>query len=448
LKYDGKFDFSAIKYVPKKFAASMSKGQIQSNDILVVKDGATTGKTAFVDSNFPFRDAVVNEHVFVCRPTQEIEPRFLFRFLMSMDGQERILENFQGSAQGGINQSFAPNTEVPLAPLNEQRRIVAKLEKILGKVDACHNRLEKIPSLLKRFRQSVLATACSGQLTENWREGERSIDTSRGFLERVQTERLRLWSEVELGTRKRKYDEPMELETPDVFGIPNDWAWATVDALSTRVADGVHRKPEYVQKGVPFLTVRNLTAGPGISFENVSYIREEDHLEFIKRTNPEKGDVLVTKDGTLGVVRVVDTDRVFSIFVSLALIKPVIRNFGRYLALALSAPQVNQRIVVTGTGLQHIHLRDLRAVSIPIPPESEQQEIVRRVDNLFALADNIEQRYKKAQAFIDKLTPSLLAKAFRGELVPQDPNDEPASVLLERIKGEREQKKPQSRKKR
>jgi type I restriction enzyme S subunit len=240
----------------------------------------------------------------------------------------------------------------------------------------------------------------------------------------------------------------MELETPDVFGIPNDWAWATVDALSTRVADGVHRKPEYVQKGVPFLTVRNLTAGPGISFENVSYIREEDHLEFIKRTNPEKGDVLVTKDGTLGVVRVVDTDRVFSIFVSLALIKPVIRNFGRYLALALSAPQVNQRIVVTGTGLQHIHLRDLRAVSIPIPPESEQQEIVRRVDNLFALADNIEQRYKKAQAFIDKLTPSLLAKAFRGELVPQDPNDEPASVLLERIKGEREQKKPQSRKKR
>ena len=137
LKYDGTFDFRSVKYVPKEFAADMNRGRIQTNDILVVKDGATTGKTAFVDSSFPFRTAFVNEHVFICRPTPQIEPRFLFRFLASKAGQERILENFKGSAQGGINQSFAPNTEVPLAPVNEQRRIVAKLEKLLGKVDAC-----------------------------------------------------------------------------------------------------------------------------------------------------------------------------------------------------------------------------------------------------------------------------------------------------------------------
>src|SRR5438128_4532852 len=101
LNYDGKFDFSAVKYVPKQFAAKMTKGLIQTNDILVVKDGATTGKTAFVDSTFPFQNAVVNEHVFICRPTAAIEPRFLFRFLVSNEGQDRILENFKGSAQGG-----------------------------------------------------------------------------------------------------------------------------------------------------------------------------------------------------------------------------------------------------------------------------------------------------------------------------------------------------------
>src|SRR6266404_1187811 len=89
---------------------------------------------------------------------------------------------------------------------------------------------------------------------------------------------------------------------------------------------------------------------------------------------------------------------------------------------------------VTGTGLQHIHLRDLRAVAVPIPPESEQPEIVRRVEALFKTADALEVCYHKAKAHIDKLTQSILAKAFCGELVPPRPNDEPASVFLDRIR--------------
>jgi type I restriction enzyme S subunit len=219
--------------------------------------------------------------------------------------------------------------------------------------------------------------------------------------------------------------------------LPSQWSWASVDQLSTKVVDGVHKKPDYVDSGIPFLTVRNLTAGSAISFDRTSFITEKDHFEFSKRANPEKGDILVTKDGTLGVVRLIETERVFSIFVSLAMIKPVIRSFGPYFAMVLSAPQVQQSIVKTGTGLQHIHLRDLRAVAVPIPPEGEQLEIVRRVDALFKTADELEQRYKRAKAHVDKLTQSILAKAFRGELVPQDPHDEPASVLLERVRQQR-----------
>lgn len=437
LTYKGTFDFSSIKYVPKEFASRMNKGHIRKNDILIVKDGATTGKTAFVDENFPFGDAVVNEHVFICRPSPSVEPRFLFSYLMSKEGQERILENFQGSAQGGINLSFAPNTEVPLAPLPEQRRIVAKLEKLLAKVGACQERLNKIPAILKRFRQSVLAAACSGRLTIDWRNEQKHLDTSNEFLERVKIQRkYYIDKSYELNKRKR-FKEPMAVNLDGLPHIPSTWSWATVEQLSSKVVDGVHRKPNYVKSGIPFLTVRNLTAGPGISFDHCSYVTPEDHEEFTKRANPEKGDILVTKDGTLGVIRLVETDQVFSIFVSLALIKPAIRTFGPYLVIALSSPQIQQRIIFTGTGLQHIHLRDLRIVPIPIPPESEQQEIVRRVEALLKIADKIEERYKTAKNYIDKLTQSILAKAFRGELVPQDPNDEPASVLLERIKASR-----------
>src|SRR5262249_21241508 len=150
---------------------------------------------------------------------------------------------------------------------------------------------------------------------------------------------------------RRQMSEVAAGNGDDLPDVPDGWTWATVDELTTKVVDGVHKKPEYVTHGVPFLTVRNLTAGPRLSFEKTSFVTRSDHDEFIKRANPERGDILVTKDGTLGVVRIIDTDNEFSIFVSLALVKPVIKATATYIALALSSPQVQRSIVVTGTGL-------------------------------------------------------------------------------------------------
>jgi type I restriction enzyme, S subunit len=212
LKYDGTFDFSSIKYVPREFASKMTKGRIKINDILVVKDGATTGKTSFVDSNFPFRDAVVNEHVFICRPTNKINSKYLFYFLSSKDGQERILENFKGSAQGGINQSFAPNTEVPVASVGLQERIVEKLEKVLAHVDISRARLNRIPVILKRFRQSVLAAACSGKLTTDWRESSSNYKSNINEL---------------ISTSNSE-----EIEA--IVDVPKDWKWVPCTQFVTR----------------------------------------------------------------------------------------------------------------------------------------------------------------------------------------------------------------------
>jgi type I restriction enzyme S subunit len=194
LTYKGTFNFSSVKYVPQEFASRMHRGHIQKNDILIVKDGATTGKTAFVDEKFPFKNAVVNEHVFVCRPSRLVEPRYLFRYLMFQEGQERILDNFQGSARGGINLSFAPNVQVPLAPLPEQHLIVAKLEKLLAKAGACQERLNKIPALLKRFRQSVLAAG--------WREAHTAPTVD-------------------------------QVESDGLPNLPPSWCWRRIGALFT-----------------------------------------------------------------------------------------------------------------------------------------------------------------------------------------------------------------------
>src|SRR5262249_47654374 len=139
---------------------------------------------------------------------------------------------------------------------------------------------------------------------------------------------------------KARYKRPAHT-TPgseDLPEIPTNWIWTVVDALSIAVVDGVHKKPNYVAKGVPFVTVRNLTAGPGIDLVHLNYVTEKDHQKFIGRAHPQRGDLLVTKDGTLGVVRAIRTDSVFSIFVSVALVKPITTDLTDYLELALSCP--------------------------------------------------------------------------------------------------------------
>jgi type I restriction enzyme S subunit len=180
---NGGFRFEKIKFVPHNFFKQMNHGQIQTGDILVVKDGATTGKVALVRNDFPYKPAVINEHVFICRPREAVYPPFLFYFLFSKEGQDRILENFRGSAQGGINQSFAPGTNIPLAPLTEQKRIVAKVAALLARVNATKECLAKVSVILKCFRQAVLAAACSGRLTADWRGRELHTNSSNQSLD-------------------------------------------------------------------------------------------------------------------------------------------------------------------------------------------------------------------------------------------------------------------------
>jgi type I restriction enzyme S subunit len=294
-------------------------------------------------------------------------------------------------------------------------------------------------------------------LTEDWRDKQEVLGQGADLLKQLLKDRQSFWERERLEAFRREgkapadnrwklhYRPPAPIEDDDLPDIPNAWVWASVESISTKVVDGVHKTPNYVAEGVPFVTVRNLTAGPGISFDELNYITKEDHLKFMQRAHPEKGDILVSKDGTLGVVRAVRTDRPLSIYVTVALIKPTSQKMTDYLDIALSSSQVQKQMVGTGSGLQHIHLRDLRADCVPLPSLQEQHEIVRRVGALFKLADAIEKRVEVATRRAEKLTQAILAKAFRGELVPTEAelarregrDYEPASVLLERLRTER-----------
>ena len=323
---------------------------------------------------------------------------------------------------------------------------MTKLEALQTRSRRTREALDAVPPLLEKLRQSILAAAFRGDLTKDWRAKHKDVEPASKLLERIRVERRKKWEEAELSKMrakgktptderwKAKYKEPEPVDATGLPELPDGWCWATVEELSTKVADGVHKKPHYVSSGIPFLTVKNLTAGPGISFDELHYVTEQDHEEFIKRTNPEHGDILISKDGTLGVTRLIRTDATFSIFVSLALVKPVLRQMGEYLELAFLSPFFQERFKATGSGLLHIHLVDLRAAALPLAPLEEQVLVTARAQDALTLLDTQARRHAALLATGAMLDRAVLAKAFHGELVPQDPSDEPAEVMLTQLR--------------
>ena len=198
------------------------------------------------------------------------------------------------------------------------------------------------------------------------------------------------------------------------------WATVKLKDICTKITDGVHKKPTYIDEGVPFLKINNLTAGAGISFENASYISRSDHEAFCARTNPEKGDLLITKDGTIGVIRVIDTEIEFSIFVSLALIKPIDKSISNYLRFVLESPDIQNQINPQGAALKHLYLRDLREFLIPIAPVKEKDEIVKKLQTIFTEVESLEQIYQSKLCALTELKKSIRQKAFSGELTRTD----------------------------
>lgn len=417
LSNDGGFKFDKLKFVPITFAQKMKRGLIKENDILIVKDGATTGKTSFVSNLFPYNPAYVNEHVFICRPFSVLNQRMIFYYLFSKEGQKRILNNFTGSAQGGINQKFANNTLIPIPPFPEQDRIVAKLDKLFEQLEVINTSLERVPILLKNFRQQVLTQAVTGKLTEEWRKGK------------------------ELGEWK------LELAK---------------DCCEKVQSGGTPKGSKFSTSGIPFFKVYNIV-DQQISFEyKPQFISEDFQNSQCKKSKCYPGDVLMNIVGPpLNKVAIVPArfDEC-NINQAITLFRPKLYLHNKFLYYFLrEGTPVNNLVNETRgvVGQINISLTQCREFEFPIPTPKEQKEIVSQVESLFAKADSIEEQYNLLRKKIDILPQSILHKAFKGELLAQLESDGDARELLEEImklkedgsaktvKGKRKSKKYETR---
>ena len=388
--------------------------------IILPGNGANVGEVFYYFGEF---DAYQRTYVL---SNFKINTRYSFYHLL-LNWKKLNQYKQYGSATNFIRISNFKEYIIPLPPLNEQKRIVEKLDAILPKVKSAKARLEKIPVILKKFRQSVLAAACSGRLTEDWREGK-SISNNY------------LGEKIEEG--------PYELQ--------DDWLWVELKNISSSFQYGTSSKSEKEGK-VPVLRMGNLQNGL-IDWSDLKYTNDDSE---IKKYALSYGDVLFNRTNSpdlVGKTSIYKEKRtaIFAGYLIRINYKPEYIN-SDYLNYCLNTERAKEwckQVKTDGVSQSNINAQVLSTFLIPLPPLEEQQEIVRRVEKLFALADSIEAKYKKALERVEKLEQSILAKAFRGELVEPDPNDEPAEELLKRIleekvkiEGGKKTRKPKVRKK-
>jgi type I restriction enzyme S subunit len=422
--------------------------QIRSGDLVFARTGATTGKSLLIKS---CPEAVFASYLIRVRPATSLVPEFIARFFQSASYWSQISENISGSAQPNCNATKLSSLLVPIPPLAEQRRIVAKLEKLLGEVDRCKQRLTKIPVLVRRFRQSVLAAACSGRLTADWREGRNEFVSASELFSEIQKERrLHFSNEAAAAKSQRRrtcwskpelLPEPTEEELTDSPEIPDQWLYCRLGNLAEIVRGGSPRPagdPRYFGGKIPWITVAELTKDDAVYLEAVGQYVTDAGKERSRFINA--GTLLLTNSGaTLGVPKITRIGGCINdgsvALVDIALISQL------YVYYFLKSQTSLLRSINQGAAQPNLNTEIVKNIITPLPPLSEQQEIVRRVEAMFALADRIEAKFAEGRKRVDSITRAILAKAFRGELVPTESDlaeaegrsYESAEELLERI---------------
>jgi len=223
------------------------------------------------------------------------------------------------------------------------------------------------------------------------------------------------------------------------FELPDGWAWSRLGAVAEAIGDGDHQPPPQTSFGVPFLVISNVSGGR-LSFENTRFVSKEYFSQLPETRKPRNGDLLFTVTGSYGIPVLIDSDDKFCFQRHIAIVRPcTISN--RYLYVILGSSYVKSicDAKATGTAQKTVGLATLRELLIPVAPYKEQMQIYAQTQDALSIVDSVSSDKEDLLNIIESAKAKILDLAIRGQLVPQDPTDEPASVLLERIRAEKEE---------
>ena len=388
----------------------------------------------------------------VLRPLEGVSRDLLASFLLQDTFRGEARSHMAGTAgQLRVPAGFLEEASLPLPPLPEQRRIVAEIERQFTRLDASVAALKRVQANLERYRASVLKAACEGTLVpteaELARAEGRDYEPADRLLKRILAERRARWESQE--KRGRKYKEPAASDTSDLPELPIGWVWATVEQLGRIGEQSVLTGPfgtklkatEFTTTGIPVLTIGCLTAN-GITLDRAVFVSNEKAQE-LSRYALKDGDLLFSRMATVGRAGIVESataDCLFNYHIMRLRLNEgaVVPRF--FMAYIRGSSEVSRyvRRVNHGATRDGINTVQLLGMPIAIPPLGEQRRIVTEVDRRLSVIQQAEAAVEANLTRAERLRQSILKQAFSGKLVPQDPDDEPASVLLERIRAERE----------
>lgn len=441
---------TAANYISSEDAKTIRAVPFPPGTILFAKIGEAVRLNRRAVAQVP---VVADNNVMGLTPSKFLEGKYLYYYMRTVD----LYEYAQATTVPSVRKSDIETVSCPLPPLAEQGRIVAAIEEQFSRLDAGVAALERVRANLKRYRTAVLKAAVEGRLTEAWRRENPDVEAASKLLERALRERRELWEREQIASYvakgkkppknwQSKYKEPAEPVLHDPPLLPQGWSWSSLAQCSHRITDGTHQPPQFTDEGVPFVFVRHIVGG-SITFENIKFISERTYRELNSRCPVEVGDVLYSAVGSYGVAVPVKTDDKFSFQRHIAHIKPAASLAQDYLVTALNSPvcMAQAHKVARGVAQKTVTLGDLSRFAIPIPPIEEQEHIAREVARRVSVIEVIEATLQADLRRAERLRQSILKRAFEGKLVPQDPSDEPASELLERIRKERERSVPQKK---
>lgn len=438
--------------------------------VLLGEDGAPFLESAKPKAYMIRGRAWVNNHAHVLRGHSGVNNKFLLHQLNQLDYRPFV----SGTTRLKLPQASMNTIPFTIAPEAEQTRIVEEIERRFSQLDAGGAALERAKANLKNYRASVLQAACEGRLVpteaELARTEGREYEPAAQLLARTLKEHRAKWEAEQLAKMeaqdkapkddkwKAKHKEPVGPDTSELPELPEGWVWVRVEQLASfepnAITDGPFgsnlKTTHYTSAGPRVIRLQNI--GDGVFIDVTTHISQE-HYETLLKHRIEAGDLVIAALGARP-----PRACVIPPSIGPAIVKADCIRFhpeqqlasSHYLNYALNAESTRTRMetIVHGVGRPRLNLGEIKAIALPIPPTDEQLRIVAEVENRLSVLDKLEAAITANLKRAERLRLAVLKQAFEGELVPQDPNDEPASVLLERIREERARKAEEEKAKR
>lgn len=381
-----------LRFISQEKFDSLRSGKLKDKDYVMLLRG-TVGKWAQFFKYDKYSTGFINAQMVIIRANSNVVS-FIKVLFNSPVFEIFLREKTTGTAVAQMSAKDLATLAIPLPPLAEQKRIVAAIEKFMPLIEEYGKKETELKAFNEQIgtltKKAILQEAVQGKLVPQIAAEGNAKD----LLEEIKKEKAKVAgkaSSTSFASKTRAKEFPPITDDEIPFDIPENWCWCRLGEIVNKLTDGTHRTPKYVEKGIPFLSVKNLSSGK-MDFDNTKFITPEEHKELYARCNPEKGDMLLTKVGTTGIPVINDSDIEFSLFVSVALIKfnhnLLDEKFFLYL---LQSPLVQEQAKenTRGVGNKNWVMEAIANTVLVLPPLAEQKRIVAAIEKMLPLCEKL-----------------------------------------------------------